>query len=484
MPAPLAKLRGDVPPSLERVIERMMAKDPAARYQIPAEVADALTLFISKKSSPRRYVGRWVAAALFLGAILLGGVLVYVQTDKGEFAIEIADDDIALQVNEKGIKIHDWVAKRHYQLRAGKHDIRSGEYVIDVTELPEGVEFSTKSFTLKRGGKTIVTATLKRPENKNYLTEEALSWFPADATFFGGRDMRVFPELSLQQVLVMTQLAGGIDSRERDRIRNFVTILGRIDRLAFAFAADPLVPGKSRIFLRATGAISHPRLLEWFRQDWPGATIREEKGPQGERITLVGSSQVVAPAFAVIGNTDLILAGYQGFAEKHLEVVQQVLELRAGRGAGLSGAHAKALQEVPDKAWMFMVGETPDVLKSLVLFRVLPRRVTIAFSGTKSIEGRLRGNFATAAEAESFAANLTQLKQQGTEFVKNPPVPIKPQNSELLAKTLGGLKVEGNQDRVNVSIQVSSEAVDALEETLRDLPLSLFKKMTGTLPTK
>src|SRR5205807_805782 len=44
-PAALADVRADVPPELALVVERMMAKDPAARYQTPAEVAEALAPF-------------------------------------------------------------------------------------------------------------------------------------------------------------------------------------------------------------------------------------------------------------------------------------------------------------------------------------------------------------------------------------------------------------------------------------------------------
>ena len=41
-PRPLGELRGDIPLQVQAVVERMMAKDPAQRFQTPAEVAAAL----------------------------------------------------------------------------------------------------------------------------------------------------------------------------------------------------------------------------------------------------------------------------------------------------------------------------------------------------------------------------------------------------------------------------------------------------------
>jgi hypothetical protein len=44
-PRPLTEIRGDIPAALARVVERMMAKDPAHRFQTPGEVAAALSAF-------------------------------------------------------------------------------------------------------------------------------------------------------------------------------------------------------------------------------------------------------------------------------------------------------------------------------------------------------------------------------------------------------------------------------------------------------
>jgi formylglycine-generating enzyme required for sulfatase activity/tRNA A-37 threonylcarbamoyl transferase component Bud32 len=44
-PTPLPRFRSDVPPDLWAVVARLLAKDPAHRYQVPAEVAHALAPF-------------------------------------------------------------------------------------------------------------------------------------------------------------------------------------------------------------------------------------------------------------------------------------------------------------------------------------------------------------------------------------------------------------------------------------------------------
>src|SRR5262249_47972247 len=65
-PQPVRELRSDVPTDLVRVIERMMARDPADRYQTPAEVAAALAPtsssvpVIAARPRPRR---RWPLVA-------------------------------------------------------------------------------------------------------------------------------------------------------------------------------------------------------------------------------------------------------------------------------------------------------------------------------------------------------------------------------------------------------------------------------------
>ena len=101
----LEEVRAEVPAELATVVAKMMAKDPAARYQTPAEVAKALVPFFKPAApvtSPERgfkLTARrrpWVAVAgggaAFLAALV--GVVALVPNHKGREAarVEVPDD--------------------------------------------------------------------------------------------------------------------------------------------------------------------------------------------------------------------------------------------------------------------------------------------------------------------------------------------------------------------------------------------------------
>jgi uncharacterized protein (TIGR03067 family) len=165
LPKPLPELNREVPPALALVVERMLAKEPAQRYRTPAEVAQALQPFIAEApKKPSRAARRWLAAALvavLVGFTLLAGSIIYVQTDEGEFVIETKNDQVAVLVNQKGVRIRDEKSGREYLLKVGKKDVRTGQYTI-VSELPDGVEIEGgDQFTIKRGGQVVLTAKFR-----------------------------------------------------------------------------------------------------------------------------------------------------------------------------------------------------------------------------------------------------------------------------------------------------------------------------------
>ena len=66
---PLSECRSDLPPGLQRVLDRMTAKDPAARYQTPAQAAEALDAFAQAGAarSPARIPRRHRRLVFLLG---------------------------------------------------------------------------------------------------------------------------------------------------------------------------------------------------------------------------------------------------------------------------------------------------------------------------------------------------------------------------------------------------------------------------------
>ena len=120
-PPPLKTLRRDVPLELVRVIERMMAKDPAQRYQTPAEVAAALAPFASLGAAAAQEMAASSSPRLGFVAVLALGAVIYVQTDRGTIVIETNDEKIAVMIEKAGgVKIVDQANKREYLLRPAR----------------------------------------------------------------------------------------------------------------------------------------------------------------------------------------------------------------------------------------------------------------------------------------------------------------------------------------------------------------------------
>jgi hypothetical protein len=118
LPVSLTKVRPEVPAELVRVVERMLAKDPAQRYQTPAKVACALAPFTSpgnmlsrpatteeKGTIPRR---RWsmIAAAVALFAVAgLLGIIIYIKTKKAEITIQSDDSNLKVNIKKDGEEV-------------------------------------------------------------------------------------------------------------------------------------------------------------------------------------------------------------------------------------------------------------------------------------------------------------------------------------------------------------------------------------------
>src|SRR5262249_2849665 len=176
---PVSDFRRDVPSGLIEVLDRMTAKDPAQRYQRPGEVARALAPFVATATAepsdatecvpakPRpRYRRFRTAVAVALVLFLVGGGLLSlmayrIATDRGEFVVEVDDEEVEVLLAKHGLTVKDRKTGREYQLKPGHHNLRTGDYEIDVAEGAGGLEFSTRVFRIVRGGKERVKVALR-----------------------------------------------------------------------------------------------------------------------------------------------------------------------------------------------------------------------------------------------------------------------------------------------------------------------------------
>ncbi len=182
-PRPPRDLEPDLPPPVNDLILRLLAKKPDERPASAREVIAAIEAIereereavereavetVVQPPAPvdrpapvapapaRRRPPRALAAAVQLAALgglgyLLGPTVVRIATNKGELVVEVDDPRIEVVIRGDGVLLHDRTAKREFVLTAGDGEIEVFER--------DGVRLMTKKFTLTRGGKTTVTVT-------------------------------------------------------------------------------------------------------------------------------------------------------------------------------------------------------------------------------------------------------------------------------------------------------------------------------------
>jgi WD40 repeat protein len=208
------RVNPQVPPELARLIDRLLAKDPAARPASAKEVAGQLLGIEAglnagglraipidapaggpdwaaltegdeasggrqppvarQRGRPGEATGgsrpplagspRWplVIAGLAVllavaAAVVLYQQVVKVETPKGTLVIETDDPAVEVVVRKGGATVIDRTTKRAIELAVG-------DYEIDLAEKKEGLKLSTKRFSLSKGGKETVRVWLEKPK--------------------------------------------------------------------------------------------------------------------------------------------------------------------------------------------------------------------------------------------------------------------------------------------------------------------------------
>ncbi len=496
------------------VVMRKRAYARAGSLKSPLE--SPLLTASNKARAPRRWLA---AAATLLGIILLvywfapgflawfaGKAVLQIETQPD--ALVNYQDDVKVSVFRRGKKVAeiaagDWVSLEPdwYQLfPEGRFQHAHGEnWVMELEprELfvgPAGKQQVARIFVRPaREGDAVAVIRKPAAATSNQLAD-GLAWFPADMTFFGGRDMRVYPALADLQDLMATQLFEGINQPFRELVWKIKANLKfpEVDRITFAYVADSKNAGaQARVFVRVTGRLPRQRLLDLFKQHWPGVQFSEEKWFQAPMVTLISSSDtLLAPAVALVGETDMVLAGYVRPGTPHLDALKEVLEIRIGRRDNWSDARAAVLSELPHDTWAFLAGEPPAAMAAMMPFAKeegrLPRRLVFHLAGwknmSKNVHFHLRAWMDAPAEAEAFAGRQVALRGQAQELLKKPALlPLKPETATALAKTFENAEINARENMVEVNLRVPVEVMAALEAGLKDVPLAMIWQLGRTV---
>jgi serine/threonine protein kinase len=151
------------PDALKVVVGKMTAKDPAARYRTPAEVAEALgragNAIARGEPTPRRSRSRLAAAILSLAALIVTAVvLIRIRTDDNrEIVVQTDDPAIEIVTKDDGriVRIRDPKSGQTWELDTKKLTLRDLEHPDGLAlEVPWRGKVTFKS----RGGKVVVLA--------------------------------------------------------------------------------------------------------------------------------------------------------------------------------------------------------------------------------------------------------------------------------------------------------------------------------------
>jgi hypothetical protein len=318
------------------------------------------------------------------------------------------------------------------------------------------------------------------PSPEGSVSKDALAWFPAEFQFAVGIEMRpggkTWEGEKETAAELVRELLPRMPVRERERVYEVAEAIGnvRLDRLAFGLEFDDNGRMK-RAVVRITGAGDRRRLIEALSKTNPGnPEPKESKGPKGEPITTL-YKEGHGPAVAFVGANELIWGGYDKDKGNHLEVIDAVLAVRAGKAKSMvNGPLADEMKLVPDNARAALAVTLTDVMRQELSrgespFKAAPQKVLVYAIRGASLSLAALAAMKDAAEAKAFAEALDGLRKQGIKALEKPPpgANIPKEIVGMLKETLSGITFEVQGDTVKARAVLPSEKV--LGEAIKQL---------------
>jgi hypothetical protein len=301
------------------------------------------------------------------------------------------------------------------------------------------------------------------------LREDALAWFPADATFVAALDSRPVQGGPLPASAV-SDLFKKLPEGEKAKFYEVLEKTGnvRVDRVAFAYVHDAAAIARSKIFLRLTGKANPAWVIPTLR-DTAKMQETQVKDAAGQTVTLL-EEPGRAPILMVISATEMMVVGYNGDAEKHADLVEEVTAVRAGKKASAATGALKArLQKVPDQAIALAVGDVPDEPVRGELSRLLggtPLKVDAHVEKVPTgFDVSVVGTMQDAQAAQAAVMKLGTMRKEGIDtlqkLLKQPDAaPRVPANS--LINLLESLQMQSEGPELRLRLLVPGDVLPTL----------------------
>jgi hypothetical protein len=322
---------------------------------------------------------------------------------------------------------------------------------------------------------------------KASLRTDAYAWFPKDSALVAGFDLRPVPGIpaadvtTLQEIVTMFLKQGNMD-----KVFDAVEKLGnmRVDRFSMGMAPNPQGGGNGRpnakIYARITGKADHRRLVTFLCDEAKVTIVQQDRVPGRDLVTFLSNNDR-PPAIAVVGDSELLIAGFMDDRGDHMGVLREMLEVRAGRQPSVTaGPLADRLKKANPQTFIMMAG---DISKDLGLGpfgapgvdgkTALPK--TVAMEATRKAKG-LDIAVDALMENEADAQRIADEAQRGIrEAVEDIRRELKGKKEvpeevvDLVVKTMESVKTTAKGSRLTITVHISNEVMKAVPDLLNKL---------------